>query len=75
MVRITRDYLELPQFVLASNVRREVLKSIDGVHAVAVEPDEPVFLVSEALWAEYLTARNQLQAIAFRLEAAKMREE
>jgi hypothetical protein len=75
MVRIKRDYLELPQFVLASNVRREVLKSIDGLHALAVEPDEPVFLISEALWAEYLAVRAQLQTIIVRLEAAKMREE
>jgi hypothetical protein len=77
MVRVIRDYLDAPQFIAAGDIvggPAVRLKSIDGVHALAVEPDIPVYLIPEALWAQYLAQRAGLAAIVNRIEAIKMLE-
>jgi hypothetical protein len=76
MVRVKQDYLDQPEYVAAGDgpALAPRYKSIDGVHAVAVEPDAPVYLIPEALWAEYLAQRAGLRAIVNRIEAIKMLE-
>jgi hypothetical protein len=76
MVRVKQDYIDAPEYVAAGDgpALAPRYKSIDGVHAVAVEPDSPVYLIPEALWAEYLAQRASLRAIVNRIEAIKMLE-
>jgi hypothetical protein len=77
VVRVKQDYLDQPEYVSAGDgpALAPRYKSIDGVHLLAVEPDAPVYLISEALWGEYLAARGSLRAIVNRIEAAKRRED
>jgi hypothetical protein len=75
MVRIKQDYIDLPQFIAAgAPAERARYKSIDGVHRVDVEPIEPVYLIPETLWAQYLAQRAGLWAIVNRIEAIKVLE-
>jgi hypothetical protein len=76
VVRVKQDYIDVPEYISAGDgpALAPRCKSIDGVHLLAVEPDAPVYLISEALWSEYLAARASLRAIVNRIEALKILE-